>query len=169
MISFVVERICNFWFWGLLLHFPNPEADLDCQSHPHLLVGTPMSYFNNNGNNDDNNNTNPNRNRIRKPKRKHSQLSPAKDEFTKSRSEYSPNSPAKNSTKARCINKGGKKVKELVQKGRRVQSFLFGDYAYAGDDGGDNGNLNSKWGGNKEEARSMRLLRDIQDEVKDDA
>ena len=86
---------------------------------------------------------------------------PPKDEFTKSRSEYSSNSPAKNSTKARCINKSGKKVKELVQKGRRVQSFLFGDYAYAGDDGGDSGNLNSKWGGNKEEARSMRLLRDI--------
>ena len=56
-----------------------------------------------------------------------------------------------------------------------MQSFLFGDCAYAGDGGGDNDNdnnnvnLNSKCGGDKEEARSMKLLRDIQDEVKGDA
>ena len=136
-----------------------------------------MSY-NNNGNNNDNRKG---KGKGKKNKRKRNQLTPIKNVFKKSQSEYSPNSPPKHGTKARCINKQGKKVKEFIKKGKQAQSFIFGDYAFAGysDDNingdndnidGDNDNtnerldLNSKWG-DRSDARSMKLLLDIQNEV----
>ena len=87
-----------------------------------------MSY-NNNGNNNDNRKGKGNG---KKNKRKRNQLTPVKNPFTKSQSQYSPNSPPKHGTKARCIHKQGKKVKEFIKKGTQAQSFIFGNYAFAG-------------------------------------
>ena len=125
-------------------------------------------------------------------RRKHSTLSPLRPSpqsnqqgFSRSQAEYSPNSPSRRPTKARCISKQGKKVKQVIKKGKKIQDFMFSDYAYAGGDedgsigdigniggaGGDNDNTNVNSGrgwSTQDEARSMRLCRDIQQEEKID-
>ena len=126
-----------------------------------------MSHDNDNNNND----------KRRKSKKRKTispyKASPNRSSFQRSQAQYSPNSPSSSGSgrrgrKVRIVSRLGKKVTQIVRKkGNEVKDLVYGDYAYMkGKDAGIEDddidiNIGSQLNSN-DEARSMRLRRDIQ-------
>ena len=130
----------------------------------------------------DNDNDNSNNNNDRRRKNyKRKTISPLKsppnrNAFRRTQSEYSPNTPSssgRKERKVRIVTRLGKKVTKIVRKkGDEMKDLVYGDYAYikskdSGIKGDEQGGIQSQVNKNGG-ARSMRLLREIQQDLNGD-